>query len=47
MADKVCGIIQEHGGHRWVCGERTNPNTHLSKTFGVPVAPTAFCNKTA
>ena len=32
-ADKLKGIIQEHGPHSVVFGERTNLNTHISKTF--------------
>ncbi len=33
VADKLKGIIQEHGAHSVVFGERTNLNTHISKTF--------------
>jgi thiosulfate reductase/polysulfide reductase chain A len=33
VADKLKDIIQEHGGHSVVFGERTNLNTHISKTF--------------
>jgi thiosulfate reductase / polysulfide reductase chain A len=33
VADKLKPIIQEHGGHSVVFGERTNLNTHISKTF--------------
>lgn len=33
VADKLSAIIQEHGGHSLVFGERTNLNTHISKTF--------------
>ncbi|MDI6852175.1 MAG: molybdopterin-dependent oxidoreductase [Deltaproteobacteria bacterium] len=33
VADKLKAIIQEHGGHSVVFGERTNLNTHISKTF--------------
>ncbi len=32
-ADKLREIIKEHGGHSVVFGERTNLNTHISKTF--------------
>jgi len=33
VADRLKAIIQEHGGHSLVFGERTNLNTHISKTF--------------
>ncbi len=33
VADRLKGIIQEHGPHSVVFGERTNLNTHISKTF--------------
>lgn len=33
VADKLSAIIKEHGGHSLVFGERTNLNTHISKTF--------------
>lgn len=33
VADKLKPILQEHGGHSLVFGERTNLNTHISKTF--------------
>jgi thiosulfate reductase/polysulfide reductase chain A len=33
VADKLKDIIQEHGGHSVVFGERTNLNTHISKAF--------------
>jgi len=32
-ADKLKGIIEQYGGHSVVFGERTNLNTHISKTF--------------
>jgi thiosulfate reductase/polysulfide reductase chain A len=32
-ADKLKPILQEHGGHSVLFGERTNLNTHISKTF--------------
>jgi thiosulfate reductase/polysulfide reductase chain A len=33
VADKLRDIIQEHGGHSVLFGERTNLNTPISKTF--------------
>jgi thiosulfate reductase / polysulfide reductase chain A len=33
VADKLKTIIQEHGGQSVLFGERTNLNTHISKTF--------------
>lgn len=33
VAARLKDIIQEHGGHSVVFGERTNLNTHISKTF--------------
>jgi len=33
VADKLKGIIDEHGGHSVVLGERTQLATHVSKTF--------------
>ncbi|MBM4284086.1 MAG: molybdopterin oxidoreductase [Deltaproteobacteria bacterium] len=33
VADKLKPILQEHGGHSLVFGERTNLNTHISKAF--------------
>ncbi len=33
VAEKLQAIIQEHGAHSVVFGERTNLNTHISKTF--------------
>jgi thiosulfate reductase / polysulfide reductase chain A len=33
VAEKLKPILQEHGGHSLVFGERTNLNTHISKTF--------------
>jgi thiosulfate reductase/polysulfide reductase chain A len=33
VADKLKSVIQEHGPQSFVFGERTNLNTHISKTF--------------
>lgn len=33
VADKLKGIIMEHGGHSVVLGERTQLSTHVSKAF--------------
>jgi thiosulfate reductase/polysulfide reductase chain A len=33
VADRLKPILQEHGGHSLLFGERTNLNTHISKTF--------------
>ncbi|WP_457571795.1 molybdopterin-dependent oxidoreductase [Desulfovulcanus sp.] len=33
VASKLKKIIEDHGGHSVVFGERTNLNTHISKTF--------------
>ncbi len=33
VGDRLKGIIKQHGGQSVVFGERTNLNTHLSKTF--------------
>ncbi len=33
VAEKLKAVIQEHGAHSVVFGERTNLNTHISKTF--------------
>ncbi len=33
VAEKLKPIIQEHGGHSLLFGERTNLNTHISKSF--------------
>ena len=33
VADRLKGIIRDHGGRSLVFGERTNLNTHISKTF--------------
>jgi thiosulfate reductase/polysulfide reductase chain A len=33
VADKLRPILQEHGGHSLLFGERTNLNTHINKTF--------------
>jgi thiosulfate reductase / polysulfide reductase chain A len=33
VAEKLKPIIQEHGGHSLLFGERTNLNTHISKAF--------------